>query len=161
MAATPLIDFESLDLSRTVVDREALDEHLKQRGSFSLLDGVLYESPEEGLIVGYKDLAATDFWAADHIPGRPMFPGVLQIEAAAQLCGYDYSAHRLNHDLAGKFVGFGGVEHARFRGLVEPGNRFLVAASLLKHSSRMFRYAAQAFVERKMVFEAEIIGVLV
>lgn len=161
MAADPLLDFDAVDLSRVVVDRAALDVHLKQRGTFSLVDGVLHEDAGGRLVVGYKDLLETDFWAADHIPGRPMFPGVLQIEAAAQLCAYDFSAHRLQDDLAGRFVGFGGVERARFRGIVEPGCRFTIAVSLLKHSSRMFRYAAQAYVDRKMVFEAEVLGVLV
>lgn len=161
MAAEHLLDFDAVDLSRVVVDRAGLDLHLMQRGTFSLLDGVLHEDPAGRLVVGYKDLRETDFWAADHIPGRPMFPGVLQIEAAAQLCGYDFSAHRLEGDLAGRFVGFGGVDRARFRGLVEPGHRFVIAVSLLKHSSRMFRYAAQAYVDRKLVFEADVLGVLV
>jgi len=161
MAAAPLVDLDRLDLSRVVVDRRALDEHLMQRNTFSMIEGVLYEDVEGQVIVGYRDIRHDDWWAADHIPGRPMFPGVLQIETAAQLCAYDFSAHRLEGPLAGKFIGFGGIENARFRGLVVPDCRFLVAARLAKFSRRMFRYEAQAFVDGQMVFEADILGVLV
>ena len=162
MASEPLVDLPSLDLSRVVVGRDVLAGHLMQRNRFAMLDGVLHEDVEGKQLVGYKEIRSDDWWAADHIPGRPMFPGALQIETAAQLCAYDYSAHRLDPEAArGKFIGFGGVDNARFRSLVVPDCRFVVVNRLLKHSRRMFRYAVQGFVEQQMVFEGDIIGVLV
>mgnify|MGYP006236260477 CR=1 FL=1 len=165
MASQPLIDFDTLDLSQTVVSRTELDQYLRQSGRFAMLDGVLHEDVEGRLMIGYKDVASDDWWAKDHIPGRPMFPGVLQIEAAAQLSAFDYSAHRVDQTgdgtQPGKFVGFGGVDKARFRGLVEPDCRLILCVHLLKCSRRMFRYQAQAFVDQSMVFEGEILGVLV
>lgn len=162
MPTASLIDFESLDLTRVVVDQETLKGFLKQRHRFLMLDGILHEDVEERLIVGYKDIRSDDWWAADHIPGRPMFPGALQIETAAQISSYDYSAHRLDGEFAeGKFVGFGGVDNCRFRGLVQPDCRMIFAIHLMKHSRRMFRYQAQGFVDQQRVFEAEILGVIV
>ncbi len=165
MASASLLDFNKIDLSRTVVSRTELDKYLKQAGRFAMLDGVLHEDVEGRLMVGYKDIAADDWWASDHIPGRPMFPGVLQIEAAAQLSAFDYSAHRVEHagdgTAPGNFVGFGGVDKARFRGLVEPDCRLILCVHLEKCSRRMFRYQAQAFVDQQMVFEGQILGVLV
>ena len=162
MASEPLIDLDAVDLTRVVAGRRELDVHLEQRNRFSMVDGVLHQDVDAGLVVGFKEIRSVDWWGPDHIPGRPMFPGVLQIEAAAQLCAYDYSAHRLDQEgTRGKFVGFGGVESARFRGLVTPDCRFLIVAALRKASSRMFRYSTQAFVERQLVFEADVIGVLV
>ena len=163
MPAAPIIDLASLDLTQEVVTKSGLEEYLQQRGSFAMLDGVLVSDPEAGVVVAYKDIRADDWWAADHIPGRPMFPGALQIEAAAQAASFEYTAHRLNVGAGGshgeRFVGFGGVDNVRFRGVVTPECRFIVAVRLLKHSSRMFRYDAQGFVDQKMVFAGEVLGV--
>ena len=93
-AAPPLIDFTEIDLSRTVVGREDLLGYLRQRNRFEMLDGIVHVDLEGKVLVGYKDIKQDDWWAEDHIPGRPMFPGALQIEVAAQLATYDYSAHR-------------------------------------------------------------------
>ncbi len=160
--APPLLDFDSVDLSTPLVDREILDRYLEQRGTFSLLDGILHEDPEEKLIVGYKEIRADDWWAPDHIPGRPMFPGVLQIEVAAQVSSYDYAAHRLDGEVPeGIFIGFAGVENVRFRNQVVPDCRLIMATRLVKNSRRMFRYTAQGYVNREVVFQGDIIGVLV
>lgn len=160
--APPIFDFDAIDLSQTVVGREQLDRFLRQRNRFEMLDGILHEDVEGKVIVGFKEIRADDWWAADHIPGRPMFPGALQIEVAAQLAAYDYAAHRFADEVPEDvFVGFGGVEKVRFRGLVEPDSRLIMAVHLEKSSRRMFRYAAQGFVDREMVFQGDIIGVLV
>ena len=160
--APPLFDIDQTDLSRAVVGRDTLNRYLRQRNRFEMLDGILHEDIEGKVVVGYKDIRGDDWWAADHIPSRPMFPGALQIEVAAQLAAYDYSAHRLPEEVPEElFVGFGGVENVRFRGLVEPESRLIMATKLLKSSRRMFRYAAQGFVDREMVFQGDIIGVMV
>ena len=161
MAAAPPIDFDALDLTEVVVDRATLDEHLRQRDRFEMVDGVLYEDVEGKLVIGYKDICGDDWWAADHVPGRPMFPGALQIEAAAQLASYDYSAHRIDSVPDDLFIGFGGVEGVRFRRLVEPDCRLVIAVALRKSSRRMFRYEAQGFVDQSLVFQGDILGVLV
>lgn len=162
MASEPVLDFASLDLSNVRLDSSGLDPYLQQAGRFRMLDGILHDDVEGKLVVGYKDLTGDDWWAADHVPGRPMFPGALQIEAAAQISTYDYLAHRVDTGNVGqRFVGFGGVDKARFRGQVLPNCRLIIATHLLKASRRMFRYLAQGFVDEKMVFEAEVLGVIV
>ncbi|MFT7678917.1 MAG: 3-hydroxyacyl-[acyl-carrier-protein] dehydratase [Planctomycetota bacterium] len=162
MASAPVLDFSTLPLDTVRLDGAGLDPFLQQTGRFRMLDGILHDDVEGKLVVGYKDLTAQDWWAADHVPGRPMFPGALQIEAAAQLSTYDYLAHRVDPENVGeRFVGFGGVDKARFRGQVLPDCRLIIATHLLKASRRMFRYLAQGFVEEKMVFEAEVLGVIV
>ncbi len=161
MASTPLIDLDSIDLETVLVGPRDLDPFLKQSGRFRMLEGVLHEDVENGLLVGYRDITADDWWAKDHIPGRPLFPGALQIETAAQLSAYDYSAHRNTTPLPeGSFVGFAGVDNARFRGSVEPTCRLHIITKLLRSSKRMFRYQAQAIANGNLVFEAEILGVV-
>jgi 3-hydroxyacyl-[acyl-carrier-protein] dehydratase len=160
MPTTPLIDFEALDLTQTVGTPEDLKKYLKQRGTFELLDGVLHQGPEDELTVGFKDIRADDWWCADHIPGRPLFPGALMIETAAQLASYDYLRYRgdLSED---QFVGFGGLDKTRFRAAVTPGCRMIFAAQLLRSRRSMFVYECQAFVDQKIVFECEVMGVVV
>jgi len=159
MPAEPLIDFEKTDLSRVVATREEIQKEIKQRGRFALLDGILDHGAESHVIVGFKDIRADDWWAPDHIPGRPIFPGALMIEAAAQLATYDYL--RRNPPKEEVFLGFGGLDAVRFRGIVEPGVRLLFASKGLRLRSRMFTYAVQGFVERNLVFEAEVLGIIV
>ena len=159
MPSAPLIDFATLDLSRVVVTKEAVQEFCKQRGPFEMLDGLLHFDLEGKCAVGFKDLTPGDWWAAGHIPGRPIFPGALQCEGAAQLCTYDFMQRR--PDLVGAFVGFAGMNNTRFRGIVEPGVRLVFACKGLRLRSRMFTYAVQGFVDQKLVFETEIMGVVV
>jgi 3-hydroxyacyl-[acyl-carrier-protein] dehydratase len=159
MPSEPMIDLEKLDLSRVVATRDDILGKIPHRGRFALLDGVLHIDPAGGSIVGFKDIRGDDWWAADHIPGRPIFPGVLMCEAAAQLCSYDYL--RKSTIPEGAFLGFGGMDDTRFRGVVQPPSRILFVARPQKLRSRMFTYATQGFVERELVFETQVIGVLV
>jgi 3-hydroxyacyl-[acyl-carrier-protein] dehydratase len=154
-----LIDFDAIDLSKVVVPMEEVRKVCKQRGRLELLHGILHFDVEGELIVGYRDVRSDEWWAADHLPGRPIFPGVLQIEGAAQLCTYDFIHRR--PDLENKFVGYGGLNETRFRGVVEPDCRLVWAGKIRKMRSTMFAYYAQAFVGRKLVFETEILGVIV
>jgi len=159
MPTTPLIDFEALDLTQTVGTPEDLKKYLKQRGTFELLDGVLHQGADAELTVGYKDIRGDDWWAADHIPGRPLFPGALMIETAAQLASYDYLRYRGNRG-GDEFVGFGGLDKTRFRAAVSPDCRMLFAVRLIRSRRTMFVYEAQGFVDRKLVFECEVMGVV-
>jgi 3-hydroxyacyl-[acyl-carrier-protein] dehydratase len=158
--STPLVDPRALDLSRILRTREQIYAVCKQAGRFRLLDGIVRFDPESSEpVVGFKDVRADEWWASDHIPGRPIFPGALQVEAAAQLCTYDFMHRR--KDLEGQFVGFAGLNDTRFRGIVEPGTRLVLAAKVEKVRHTMFTYLAQAFVADKLVFETEIIGMVV
>jgi 3-hydroxyacyl-[acyl-carrier-protein] dehydratase len=159
MPAEPLLDLEKTDLSRVVATREDILKQIKQRGRFALLDGILDHGEQSQVIIGFKDIRADDWWAADHIPGRPIFPGALMVEAAAQLATYDYL--KRNPPKEEIFLGFGGLDAVRFRGIVEPGARLVFLSKGLRLRSRMFTYAAQAFVGRDLVFEAEIMGIIV
>lgn len=158
MANAPLVDLDALDTSTVVFGPEEIAKVCKQRGRFAMLDGVVHYDLEGDTIVGFKDVRSGDWWAEDHIPGRPIFPGVLQIEAAAQLATFDFM-HRAAEGPE-VFVGFAGLNDTRFRGLVEPDCRLLLAARVHKIRRSMFVYRAQAFVEGKSVMECEILGVI-
>ena len=159
MPSEPLIDFDTIDLSQEAVSMDAVREVCKQRGQFEMLDGIVHFDLERDLVVGYKDIRSDDWWAQYHIPGRPIFPGALMIEGSAQLCTFHFIHRR--PELAGAFVGFGGVDKTRFRATVEPDCRLILAGRCARIRSRMFTYQAQGYVDRKLVFESEIMGVVV
>jgi len=159
MASQPLIDLDAFDLSRTVVTKDEVLQTLRQRGRFEMVDGLLHFDPAGDLVVGYKEIRSGDWWCDDHIPGRPLFPGVMMLESAAQICTYDFM-HRPEANPEA-FVGFGGMNHTRFRGTVVPDCRLVIVGKLERIRSRMFTYSAQGFVEKKMVFETEVLGVVV
>ncbi|MBI5435086.1 MAG: beta-hydroxyacyl-ACP dehydratase [Planctomycetes bacterium] len=159
MPSQPIVDFDTLDLSRPAFGMDEVRKFCKQRGRFEMLDGVLLFAPEQSLCIGFKDVRADDWWATDHIPGRPIFPGALQCEAAAQLSTFDYLKRR--PDAAHVFLGFAGLDSVRFRGMVAPPSRLVIATRAIKSRSSMFIYEAQGFVGRQMVFEGQILGTVV
>lgn len=159
MPSTPLIDPTTLDFTQLAAGRTQIDARLKQRGRFSLVDGVLAQKPDSKVIVGFKELHADDWWTTDHIPGRPIFPGVLMIEGAAQLCSFDYLVQ--HHEGEDVFLGFGGTNETRFRGLVVPPGRLVFAGEVRRVRKTLFTYYAQAFYADELVFESEIMGVVV
>jgi len=158
MASKPILDLGTLDLETVIAPAEEIRKVLAQRGRLEMLDGILYEDIEAEVLVGFKDIRADDWWACDHFPGRPVFPGALLIESAAQLASYDYIRHR-GTNFTGN-VGFGGVDGTRFRAAVVPESRVIFVAKLARARASMFRYETQAFVDKQLVFEAQIMGVI-
>ncbi len=139
-----------------VYDLAAVQERIPQRHEMALLQAVVKHDPEEHFAIGYHDTTDQDFWVRGHIPGRPLMPGVVIVEAAAQLSAF-ISAWIVSQDEGGLF-GFAGLESARFRGQVLPGDRLLLMARATRVRRKLARFATQAFVQDRLVFEGEIIG---
>src|ERR1700761_1731120 len=112
-----LYDISGIDLKQVLFDQEAIRLRNPQRGDMEHLDAIIWADGEAGQILGYKDVRENEFWVPGHIPGRPLFPGVLMIEAAAQLCSF----HVREYEKWTGFIGFGGAEEIRFRMPVVPG----------------------------------------
>lgn len=155
----PIVDLATLDLSRAVVPDAELRTCLPHRHEFQLLDGICHFDPERGIAVAWKEWDAEPWWARGHVPGRPIMPGVLMIEMAAQISSVIY---HLKFQTGGKvFFGFAGVNAVKFRGTVDPGQNLVMVVRAKALRSRMAIFEAQGFVEGKMVFEGEISGVVV
>lgn len=148
-----LFDISNIDLNLVKVDQEGIRKVNPQRGDMEHLNAVSWYN-DEGLVLGYKDVRDNEFWVSGHIPGRPLLPGVLMIEAAAQLCGY-YTKAVLG---MGGFIGFGGVQECRFRLPVVPGQRLYLLAQQLNARHRRVTSRVQGLVNGQLVFESTIIG---
>ena len=154
MPPQSLFDLSKIDTSKVIVTKEQIYQVNPHRYEFEFLDGIYFVDRVAGEIAGYRDTRADEFWVRGHIPGRPLFPGVLMIETAAQLVSYFAMT-----ECPGKgFMGFAAVEGVKFRGTVVPGNKFIVIAKKVEIRPRRLVAATQAFVGSDMVYEGLITG---
>lgn len=157
MPPAQIVDLSKIDLDHIEFDRVEIEKFIPQTHEMAQLDGVYWYDPENHYCVGYKDITDNEFWIRGHIPGRPIMPGVIMIECAAQLSSF-YMKRIV--ELKG-FLGFSGIENAKFRGTVVPGDRLYILGHITKIRSRQFTAYAQGYVEDKMVFESNISGMVV
>ncbi len=155
MASTLFLDLNDVDFNNILFDATAIEAVNPQRGHMRQLDAVVHYEAERELVVGYKDVRDDEFWVDGHIPGRPLFPGVLMIEAAAQMAAFMMKTWRIKTD---GFLGFVGCDHVKFRGQVVPGDRFILLGRETKFGKRRFVAAIQGVVNDKLVFEATVSG---
>jgi 3-hydroxyacyl-[acyl-carrier-protein] dehydratase len=119
---------------------------------FLLLDRVT-ERYHATHIKGYKNLTINEPFFQGHFPGNPIMPGVLQLEALAQICTI------LIHDIPGaigKLGVFAGLDNVRFRRMVRPGDRFDMEAEVTKFRPPFAKSHAKGFVDGELVVEADL-----
>ena len=152
-----ILDFSEYDLNHVVADIEEIRRHNPQRFEMEQLTAICYEDPRQNACVGYKDLQPNEFWVRGHMPGMPLMPGVIMCEAAAQLASYYSHKHKLMEGV----IGFGGLEDVRFRGVVRPGDRFVIVSRLLKLRRSIMTCEFQCFVNQNLVCEGVLKGVAI
>jgi 3-hydroxyacyl-[acyl-carrier-protein] dehydratase len=149
-----LIDSSTYDVDSVVMTLEEIRKINLQRFEMEQLSGLLRFDPEAGEIVAFKDISDEEFWIRGHIPGRPIMPGVIMIEAAAQMSSLYFGLV----EKSDKFIGFGGVDDVKFRGQVTPGQRLILLGKLRELRPRRAIFDTQGVVEGRMVFQARITG---
>lgn len=135
-----------------MLDIKQIQEILPHRYPFLLVDRII--SLEEGKkVVGIKNVSANEPFFQGHFPGFPVMPGVLIIEAMAQVGAVAVLKMPGN---AGKIALFAGIDKARFRRQVFPGDQLRIEVEVLKLRSSVGKSYATAYVGEEMAAEAEL-----
>ena len=154
MPRPPILDPATLDLTHVIADQDAIRKANPHRGQMEHLTAVVYMDAVNQICAGYKDVRADEFWVPGHIPGRPLLPGVIMIEAGAQLAAF-YTRKYVGWT---GFIGFGGADEIRFRQPVAPGCRLhMLAQKVWQRHGRLY-CKVQGLVDSSLVFEAGIVG---
>lgn len=154
MAARPFVDLTKLDPAKLQITKEQIYQHLPHRYEFMQLDGILNIDMDAKVAVGLRLVRLDEFWVKGHIPNRPLFPGVLMLESAAQMAAY--ISHAFYPD--DRFLGFGGLDGVKFRGTVTPPATMYLIHKLVEARSRRTVCDAQGWVEGRLVFEGRFTG---
>jgi beta-hydroxyacyl-ACP dehydratase FabZ len=142
----------------TALDINAILKALPHRYPFLLVDRVL-EYEKEKRIVGIKNVTYNEPFFAGHFPGRPIMPGVLIIEAMAQLGGVLLLQ---DHELKEKgLVYLVGIDNAKFRKTVIPGDQLRLVVDVLRYKQTICKMRGEAFVNEMLVSEAEFLTSIV
>jgi 3-hydroxyacyl-[acyl-carrier-protein] dehydratase len=140
-----------------IYDSVAIQEILPHRYPFLLVDKIVELEPKVR-IVGIKQVTANEQFFQGHFPGAPVMPGVLQIEALAQVGAI--LALREFEDRDAKIPFFSGIESARFRKPVVPGDTLELEVIALRIGSKVQKMKGIARVDGQITAETEIMSVI-
>jgi len=153
-----LIDTSGFDPARPKFDIHGVRSLLPHRFEFEQLSGLFEIDGERQMAIGFKRYTEEEFWVRGHVPGSPLLPGVLMIEACAQL-GACY-CHHIYKEWGG-FWALAAVDKVRYRGAVRPGDTVIYVDKLLQIRSRLMRFQFQGVLSGKIVVEGELTGMRV
>lgn len=140
------------------MDINEISEYLPHRYPFLLVDRVLELEPGS-FIRGFKNVTINEPFFNGHFPGNPVMPGVLMVEAMAQLAGILAFKTKGRKPSDGSIYYLGGADSARFKRPVVPGDRLEMEARIIADRSRVMKFACTAYVDGQTACSAEIICV--
>jgi 3-hydroxyacyl-[acyl-carrier-protein] dehydratase len=139
------------------MDMKEILQYLPHRYPFLLVDRVLDYTLGKS-ITAIKNVTITEEFFQGHFPGHPVMPGVLIIEAMAQTAAIlTFKTEGVIPGVDKKVTYFIGIDKARFRQPVVPGDQLILEARLLRHSYRIWKFATRALVGETVVAEAELL----
>ena len=148
------------DMSKTASSKEGktldileIQKILPHRYPFLLVDRILEMEPQKR-VVGIKNVTANEPFFQGHFPGHPVMPGVLVVEAMAQVGGIALLAGKDGNE--GKIMYLAGIDGARFRKPVVPGDQIRFEVEFLAIREKLAKIKGKAFVDGKVAVEAEI-----
>jgi len=146
-----------IEKKKPVLEIEDIQKIIPHRYPFLLVDRVI-ELEEDKRIIGIKNVSVDEWFFQGHFPGRPVMPGVLIVEAIAQVAGVLMLSKKENQ---GKMAFFMSIEQAKFRRTVRPGDQLVIKVDVTRLKSEVGQICGKAFVDDKVACEAVLLFVLV
>lgn len=137
------------------LDVPAIERVLPHRFPFLLIDRVVELSDDR--VVALKNVSMNEPYFVGHFPGRPIMPGVLQVEAMAQ-AGAVLALNLLAEPGERPLVYFVGIDKVKFRRPVLPGDQLRLEVEPTRKGGRIWKMAGRAFVDGNLVSEAEFLA---
>lgn len=137
----------------SVMSTTEIMEILPHRYPFLMVDRIVEMDLEAGTVVGIKNLTMNEEFFQGHFPGNPVMPGVLQMEAMAQVAGVMLNSRGGNE---GRVAYFMSMNKVKFRKMVVPGDQLRIEIEPLRIRSRMATVMGKAYVDGNLVSEAEL-----
>ncbi len=136
---------------------------LPHRFPFLLVDRITDLTPGSA-IEGYKNVSISEPVFQGHFPDHPIYPGVMIIEGMAQAGGvlaFKSMDNASQEEIENKVVYFMSIDKAKFRAPVTPGDRLVYRLEVLKHRGNIWQLDGKAYVDEKLVAEAELKAMIV
>ncbi|MDD3323554.1 MAG: 3-hydroxyacyl-ACP dehydratase FabZ [Sulfurospirillaceae bacterium] len=146
-----------------MIDVVEIQKILPHRFPFLLVDRVTSLVVGEG-IEAYKNITIGEQIFQGHFPDHPIYPGVMIIEGMAQAGGvlaFKSMSQETQGEVKDKVVYFMSIDNAKFRSPVTPGDKLVYKLSVLKHKGNIWVLEAKAYVDEKLVAEAELKAMIV
>jgi 3-hydroxyacyl-[acyl-carrier-protein] dehydratase len=156
MASDLIFQLDELDLSAQQMSRAEIAAYLPHRGPIFMLDRLVWMDEACDHAVAMHHVPTDPWWKDGHIPGMPLMPGVLMVEAGAQLASLMY--YKRSGETS--FAGFTRIEEVRFRGQVAPGNALVLLCKGIKYNPKRFITQIQGLVDGDIVFDGRITGMV-
>ena len=145
-------------MSQTIFDIRAIMGMLAHRSPFLLVDKVIaYEKGKS--LTAIKNVTYNEPFFTGHFPNVPTMPGVLILEALAQACGLLTSQDTGIRAESGVIFYFAGIDNARFKRIVVPGDQLTLDVAIDKIKRNLWRFKARALVDGELACEADLMCV--
>ncbi len=146
---------------KPILDVVGIQKLLPHRPPFLLVDRVVLLEPGKRL-VAWKGVTMNEPFFVGHFPGKPVMPGVLILEALAQACGLlAMKSIGADEDVKDKVTYLMGIDEARFRRPVVPGDRLELHVEVVRHKGSVWKEKGTALVDGQVCAEAQFMAMLV
>jgi 3-hydroxyacyl-[acyl-carrier-protein] dehydratase len=142
---------------KCVMDIHEVLKYLPQRYPFLLVDRIVEFTSGESL-VALKNVTINEAYFTGHFPGRPVMPGVLIIEALAQSAGVLAYKSTNTTPADGILYLFAGIDNARFRRVVEPGDQLRMEVKVMRAKKEIWKLETAAYVDGELACSAELLS---